>query len=169
MKSIDGLPLDYFAGGVPSRMIFEGSSYELRKLVSNTNKQEGFLDIISEVSFIGIVSYFEAFFKNHFASIINICPELIHQLKKSGHDVFVDPTDILNAKSEFYRKLGFYISEKYDFGTAQKVNALFVSILNISPFSKKEKIKYDSILCDRNLLVHHGGIYTSSYSKQKFY
>ena len=145
-----------------------GSSEELRKLVLDTNKPQGRLNTIAEVAFIGLVAYFEAFFKNHFASILNICPDLLCLLKKSGMDVTVDSTDILNVMPNFSGRLGFIVAEKYDFGTAHKINSFYQALLDISPFSKENKRKYDIILSDRNLLVHHSGIYTISYSKQRF-
>jgi hypothetical protein len=60
-------------------------------------------------------------------------------------------------------KLGFLVAEKYDFGTAQKINSLFTAILKVTPFSKDEARIYSEFLRDRNLLVHHGGTYTMSY------
>ncbi len=63
-------------------------------------------------------------------------------------------------------RVGFLLAEKYDFGTAQKINALFGALLNITPFGKSEVGTYSKLLNDRNLLVHHGGVYTLSYLEQ---
>ena len=41
-------------------------------------------------------------------------------------------------------------------------------MLRITPFSEDEKEKYQAFLGDRNLLVHHGGIYTFGYASQRF-
>ena len=41
-----------------------------------------------------------------------------------------------------------------------------MALLKVSPFSKNEKHKFDSLLNDRNLIVHHGGIYSLSYCQQ---
>jgi hypothetical protein len=46
------------------------------------------------------------------------------------------------------------------------VNKLYGHILKITPFSKDNRSKFATILRDRNLLVHHGGTYTSAYVKQ---
>jgi hypothetical protein len=60
------------------------------------------------------------------------------------------------------------LSEHYDFGSAASINSLFFDLLHISPFSKDDAEKYSEFLNDRNLLVHHGGIYTYRYARQKF-
>jgi hypothetical protein len=113
------------------------------------------------------VSYFEAFCKDHFASILNIEPRLLENLKRQGQDITIDSAQLLLFDQEWSCKLGFLIAEKYDFGTAQKINALYCGLLKISPFSKDEANFYEQFLRDRNLLVHHGGIYTSSYLQQQ--
>lgn len=41
-------------------------------------------------------------------------------------------------------------------------------MLLITPFSKDEALKYDKLLNDRNLLVHHAGIYTIKYGEKTF-
>ena len=168
MEKIDVLPLDVFAGGVPAGVIYMDDSKELRELVSKSTKAEGWLNTIAEVSFIGLIAYFEAFCKNHFASLLNICPSLIWRLKKAGHNVNIEATSFLNFRENTQYKLGFLISERYDFGTPQKINTLYQAILKVNPFSKDEEKRYARILNDRNLLVHHGGIFTTRYSEQNF-
>lgn len=121
---------------------------------------------MNEICFIGLVSYFEAFCKDHFASIINIEPTLLKGLRNSGHDTSIDPERLLDFRNDWIIKLGFLVSEKYDFGTAQKINTLFMALLKISPFSKVEAKEYERILRDRNLLVHHGGTITLAYANQ---
>ena len=73
----------------------------------------------------------------------------------------------MRIASEFDHSLGFLIAEEYDFGSARSVNGLFQDLLNITPFSKKEAPKYSEFLNDRNLLVHHGGVYTTKYKAQR--
>ncbi|MFB9127601.1 hypothetical protein E2553_41585 [Paraburkholderia dipogonis] len=124
------------------------------------------LSRVNEICFIGLVSYFEAFCKDHFASIINIEPTLLKGLRNSGHDTSIDPERLLDFRDDWVVKLGFLVSEKYDFGTAQKINALFMALLKISPFSKDEAKEYEAVLRDRNLLVHHGGTITLAYANQ---
>ncbi len=167
MKKIDVLPLDLFSAGVPAGLIYMFDSEELRELVSKSAEDEGQRNTIAELSFIGIIAYFEAFCKNHFASILNICPELIRQLKKTGKDIKIDATSLLNIKENSQYKLGFLLSERYDFGTSHKINSYYQSILKVNPFSKDEEKRHNRILRDRNLLVHHGGIFTTRYSSEQ--
>jgi hypothetical protein len=63
--------------------------------------------------------------------------------------------------------IGSLLAEKYDFGTPQSVNSLYRDLLAVTPFSQKEKRRYEAVLNDRNLVVHHGGIYTMRYARQK--
>jgi hypothetical protein len=65
-----------------------------------------------------------------------------------------------------YKKLGFVVSEKFDFGSAKKINSLYLSLLKVSPFSKDDSKLFDKLLTDRNLVVHHGSNYTLSYLEQ---
>lgn len=48
------------------------------------------------------------------------------------------------------------------------MNALYTDLLLVTPFSKDDSERFSKILNDRNLLVHHGGIYTSRYAGQAF-
>ena len=64
-------------------------------------------------------------------------------------------------------KLGFVIAEQHDFGSAKLVNGLFKDLIKVTPFSKDEIQSYSEFLRDRNLLVHHGGVYTLSYVMHK--
>ncbi|MFX1689424.1 hypothetical protein [Paraburkholderia sp. A1RO-5L] len=162
-QNAEPLCLDYFSTGVPSGLSFEMALDELAKACDRSARG---LSRVNEICFIGLVSYFEAFCKDHFASIINIEPTLLKGLRKSGHDTSIDPERLLNFRDDWIVKLGFLVSEKYDFGTAQKINALFMALLKISPFSKDEAKEYEEILRDRNLLVHHGGTITLAYANQ---
>jgi hypothetical protein len=162
------LPIDVFAGGVPAAVIYMDDSKELRELVSKSTTGEGRLNTIAEVSFIGLIAYFEAFCKNHFASLLNICPALIWRLKEAGQNVNIEATSLLNFRENLQHRLGFLVSEQYDFGTARKINTFYHTILKVNPFSKDEGKRYDRILNDRNLLTHNGGIFTTRYSEQIF-
>ncbi len=168
MPGSNMLTLDYFTGGLPAGMLFLGNVNQLKEVVANSKVEEGHLNTSVEVCFIGLISYFESFCKSHFASLINICPQLLSNLKQSGQDVRIDATDIFKIGEHPEHKIGFLISEGYDFGTSRKVNAIFNAILKISPFSKDDAHRYDRILNDRNLIVHHGGIYTVRYNEQIF-
>ncbi|WP_140734690.1 hypothetical protein [Mesorhizobium sp. B2-4-9] len=68
--------------------------------------------------------------------------------------------DILPAK------VGSLIFETYDFGNARKINAVYQCLLKITPFSKVESAYHDELLRDRNLIVHHGSVFTTRYLDQ---
>ena len=156
--------LEYFSGGVPTGEYFRMTLDDLRKLVAPSSDE--FPRNLIEVCYIGLVSYFEAFCKDHFAAIINILPTTAIRLRDKGHDTTVDVAVLLRTKADLTSQLGFLLAEKFDFGTPQKVNALYGALLTVTPFSKYAASVYDRILRDRHLLVHHGGTFTSSYLQQ---
>ena len=139
---------------------------DLGELVDKSSVETG-INISAEVCMIGLAAYFEAFCKNEFAAIINIFPETLSKFTEK-RECKITAKNILHVISEFDHSLGFLIAEEYDFGSAKAINGLFQDLLNITPFSKKEAGKYAEFLNDRNLLVHHGGIYTAKYKGQKF-
>lgn len=158
--------LDYFAGGVPAGAIFQLNASQIRKVLQA--KSKGLIgNTLEEACFIGLVAYFEAFCHDCFASLINICPDLLRRLKAKSVDISVDSLAALGMNEAFAYNIGFLVCERFDFGTARKINAMYASLLDITPFSKDEAIVYDEILADRNLLVHHGGVYTHSYWVQR--
>ncbi len=158
--------LDLFSGGVPTPPFFFSYTLDgLEKLYLTQSDKRGGRQL-NELCVIGLVSYFEAFCKDHFASIINIEPSLLKNLSKNGQDINIDPAKALELGDALSCNIGFLVAEKYDFGTAQKINALYRALILISPFSKDEMQMYGDLLRDRNLLVHHGGTYTSSYIVQ---
>jgi hypothetical protein len=125
-----------------------------------------FVDKTVELCLIGLVAYFEAFCKDQFASVVNICPELLVLLKKNGHDVMIDAADLIAFEDMAYRALGPMVAEKYDFGSAKQINSHYQALLKITPFSKDESKQYDQILYQRNLLVHRGGTFDFRYAEQ---
>ena len=159
------LILDYFSGGVPSGEYFRLMVDGLVKLLNEHAEELG--NPLPTLSYIGLLAYFEAFCKDHFASLINIYPELISNLKKGNQDISIDANKFFQHSIESGRRIGFLLSEKYDFGTAQKINALYKALINVTPFSKDETKEYSKILTDRNLIIHHGGIFTSWYLEQR--
>ena len=119
------------------------------------------------MGFIALIAYFEAFCKNQFAALVNICPQLVVRLSEQGYDVTVDATDILLYPEFVHHRLGFLVTEHANFGKAKEVNSHYRKLLQISPFSKDEQRRFEQLSNDRNLLVHHGGIYTLRYAKEK--
>lgn len=162
-ESADPSWLEYFAGGVPTGEYFRLTLEDLSKLIDKSSKG---ISRVNEVCQIGLVAYFEAFCKDHFASVLNIEPSLLERLRQQGQDVQVDPTRLLALGEEWRHRIGFLVAEKFDFGSAQRINALYSALLKLTPFSKDDAKFYEEILSDRNLLVHHGGTYTFSYVSQ---
>jgi hypothetical protein len=122
--------LDYFSGAVPTSEFFPMTLDDLSEIVSAATDRAG-SNRLTEGCFISLVSYFEAFCKDHFASILNIEPRLLENLKRQGQDITIDPSHLLSFDQEWSCRLGFLIAEKYDLGTARKTNALYGALLKI--------------------------------------
>lgn len=166
---LDMLSLDYFVAAVPAGTLFKMDLDDLKDMVSSPKKEEASgLNPIAQVCLIGLVSYFEAFCKNQFASLINICPLILNSFCEKRTDTSIKIIDLLALDLNAKNKLGFLLAEKYDFGSAKEINSLYKDLLSITPFSKDQMKKYEMLLNDRNLLVHHGGIFTMKYHKQTF-
>jgi len=162
----DYVYLDYFNGGVPPGALFSVDLADSTGVLMRVPIPKHGLDEAAELFLIGLVAYFEAFCRNHFAALVNICPALIEELKKKGRDVSVDTNILLMFKKQPWKHLGFLLAEKYDFGTPRSINGLYMDLLQITPFSKDEAKQFERLLNDRNLLVHHGGVYTVRYAGQ---
>jgi hypothetical protein len=167
-ESPDLAYLDYFMGGVPPGPLFWVNLIDIEGVLRSTHVPPHGLDPAAELCFIGLVAYFEAFFRYHVASLLTVCPQLVRKLRASGRDVSIDGTVLLEFDDHPRAHLGFILAERYEVGTARSVNSLYKDLLLITPFSKDEASTFEKILNDRNLLVHHGGIYTSRYAGQTF-
>lgn len=111
--------LDYFAGGVPAGAILFSQVESLRDAVRAQGEPAEISETIVEACLIGLVAYFEAFTKNHFASLINICPTLLENLKAKDRPLSVDALDIAIDPLS-HSRLGVLVAERYDFGTARE-------------------------------------------------
>jgi hypothetical protein len=137
---------------------------DLSMVIDRSNRRT--ISRINELCLIGLVSYFEAFCKDHFAFLLNLEPTLLETLRSHGQDTSIDLSDLLLVRDNSFDQLGFLLAERYDFGSAQKINALYLALLTVTPFSKDDMRIYDTLLRERNLIVHHGGTYTLSYIRQ---
>lgn len=155
--------LDYFAGGVPAFEIFRMHLESIAEMLFVP--LVGVDHTVLELAFIGVVSYTEAFFKDHFAAVLNIFPEKVVMLRDRGRGIAVDLTDILGLDNPLHSKFGFLLSERFNFGTPREINALYKDLLLLTPFSKDKVTAFDKILATRNLLVHHGGILTTQFNR----
>lgn len=153
--------LDYFSGGVPTCSYFQLQLNSIRDLLKPSPDDEH--DTLVQVCFIGLMSYFEAFIKDQFAALINLCPPLLPRLEERNQNVLVSAACLASLGDNAIRSLGFLVAEQHDFGSAQKINALYGALLKITPFSSDERVKYERLLRDRNLIVHHGGTYTTKH------
>lgn len=154
-------PLDFFAGGVPPFAVFTMNLENIADLLQVPMLGQ----TVCDLAYIGVVSYTEAFFKDHFASVLNIFPEKCMSLRNSGRDVSVDLTDLLELENPLQNKFGFVLSERFNFGTPKAINALYKDVLLITPYSKDRALAFDRVLAIRNLLVHHGGTLTTKFCR----
>ena len=158
-------PLEYFTSGVPAGICYQMTLEDVRAII-DTALQSRRSNTLCQVCLIGLLSYFEAFLKDHFASIINALPSLLLDLKRKNIEVRIDATRLLSVEHSLEHGLGFVVAENFDFRTAKKVNSLYESALLITPFSKPAARRYGDLLRDRNLIVHHGATYTPPYLEQ---
>ena len=89
--------LDFFTGGVPAGTIFETHLRHLRKLVTSVKPLLAQSSTVAEVCLIGLAAFFEAFCKDQFASIINICPETLSRFVAKRNTVTVELADLLQS------------------------------------------------------------------------
>lgn len=160
--------LDFFVGGVPPDTFFNLTYKDLCALVESSSEYPSCSNTTAEVCLIGLAAHFEAFCKNQFAAIINICPHVLSRFCERRPGVSIELKALLNSVGALDQDLGFPLAEQFDFGSSKTINSLFYDLLGITPFSKKEEQKYTQFLNDRNLLVHHGGVYTLRYETQVF-
>ena len=123
------------------------------------------LNTVLELCFIGLAAYFEAFCKDQFSAIVNIMPQTLVRFT-NARECTLAVKNLLPIINNISGRLGFLLAEEYDFGTGKSVNSLFADLVNVTPFSKTELAEYSEFLRDRNLLVHHGGVFTTKYASQ---
>jgi hypothetical protein len=149
---------DFFAGGVAPGEIFAFELTNLKTLVVTSEVPE--YDSRCQIATIALLAYAEAFFRGHFASMINICPQLVRNLKRAtNRDISIDPSELLDLPRQ--DMWGFLLAQKYEFNNSKIINGLFTDLLDVTPFSVVEGKRYQLLTDVRNLLVHHGGIYKS--------
>ena len=160
--------LDFFVGGVPPDTFFNLTFKDLSALVKSSPEGTFGSNTTAEVCLIGLAAHFEAFCKNQFAALVNICPQVLTRFCERRPAVTIEVTELLKIIESVSQSLGFLLAEQYDFGSAKKINVLLHDLLGFTAFSQDEAKKYARFLNDRNLLVHHGGIYTLKYERQVF-
>lgn len=156
----------YFSGYVPPGIIFQVSADDIVRIAERSCEDE--YSTVNSLCLIGLSSYFEAFAKDHLASVLSLAPELIETLQAAGHPTDIPAEEALEFRDDLQYTVGFLIAQRLDFGSAKKINAFFTALLKITPFGKKDMASYERLLRDRNLLVHHGGTYTTKYIRQAY-
>ena len=159
----------FYLGEVPPLSFFFERIEEIKRLAASSLCESG-TDILAELCLIGLAAYFEAYCKVQFAAIINIYPPILQKFaeeREEKEDCKLKVKDLLGIIPNTNYRIGSLLSEQLDFGSAKKINSLFYSLLGITPFSANEKKRYDEFLEHRNLLAHHGGIFTMKYQHQK--
>jgi hypothetical protein len=157
---------EYFSGYVPSGAVFLMSANDIVQ-IAHTSAEES-SSCLNSLCLIGLASYFEAFTKDQLGSVISLAPELIERLQRAGYSTDFPAEEAYEFRDSLQYKIGFLIAQRLDLGSAKKINSVFTSVLQITPFGQKDVVAYDRLLRDRNLLVHHGGTYTTSYIRQAF-
>jgi len=160
------MALDYFTSGVPPFVVLKLELDQIDSLVRSSEQK--LQKRAAEMGLISLCAYFEAFSKNLFSAMANICPRILSNFAARRPHVSVEIDPLLNFVDKAEVKLGHLLAEKYDFGSAKAINSLYFDLLAITPFSKTDSKRYSELLNDRNLLVHHGGVYTIKYAKQRF-
>jgi hypothetical protein len=157
--------LDFFAGGVPTPRYFQMTLEDVDG-IAQACPPSGGINRQLELCYVGLHCYFEAFLKDHFASILNIMPELLIRLREHSIDTSVDAVRVHLLADRLRTRLGFLVAEKLDFGTPRKINANFAALLQITPIGKQEAERLEQTLSIRNQIVHHGGTITSRFAEQ---
>jgi hypothetical protein len=157
-----------FVGGIPPFLLFEMEYHSLFALVEHHKNDPLFQkpNPATEAALIGLVAHFEAFCKHQFAALINIHPELLRTFAGRRGQASIKLSDLVSLWGQLEERMGFVVAEQYDFGSAELINGLFRDLLTVTPFSKDESERYNSILMKRHLLVHHAGVYTLQYLKE---
>lgn len=166
MKENETSYFDFFSGYVPSGEVFLMAANEIIQIAKQDSDDIQFTK--NKLCIIGLVSYFEAFVKDHFSSILSIAPTLIEKVRECGYSIDIPAEEAFEFRNMLKYRIGFLIGQRLDFGTSKKINSLYTTVLKITPLGRAESVQFDRLLRDRNLIVHHGGTYTTSYIKQAF-
>ena len=158
-----------FIGKISPFLLFEMEFHSLFYVVENHKNDRYYPEInpASQVAYIGLLAYFEAFCKHQFAAIINLFPSLISTFASKRGEPKIEFSTIVAFRGEIEENIGFFLAENYDFGSSKAINGIFRDLLSVTPFSVEEEKLFNEIVYKRNLLVHHAGYYTLQYLKKK--
>lgn len=149
--------------------MFDANIYYLNEIIIKCTREVKDDDPTSlaaaDACLIALVAHFEAFCKDTFSAVINICPQGLQGFAEKRKQDTVLLSDLVRVDFDT-KTIGFLVAERRDFGDLKAVNSLFFDLLGITPFSKKEVEHFSELLDIRNLLVHHGGVYTADFAKR---
>lgn len=157
-----GAQWDYFIGGVPPLSWFDIQCGEINALIATSEDEEG-VNIVAQLAVIGLVAYFEGFFRALFSALINICPTLLENLAAARPDLTIPVRDVIAVDEPLRARLGFLLGSQLDFSSPRATNAAFRDLVGVSPFSKDETERFQELLRIRNSMVHYGGVHTTKY------
>ncbi len=164
-------PFEFFDGGVSPIEAFETDCDALLTLQEATpfgGHDASFLIVATPpIAFVSLMAFSEGFFKSTFGAVGNMSPRALMQFVEQRRDVSVPLDDLLLLRDRLDHRIGSLTAERLDFGSAKKINANFLDLLSITPFSTTDVQTYESALSVRNQLVHHGGIITAKYFRQQ--
>lgn len=166
----DGIEFsEFYPGGEPPLYYFYGQVQEIQRLASDPSESETASAGILRLCLIGLASHFEAFCKAHFAAVINIHPPVLKEFVKQRQDFALKLKEVLQVLPDINHRIGSLISEQptFTWASAKSINGLFRDLLGITPFSSDEAKRFHEFINDRNLLVHHGGIFTLKYERRR--
>ncbi len=164
-------PLDLFFGGVPPYMMFKMDLDEVTEIVESYQEHvcdgEVLQNKAAELGVIGAVAYFESFCKHHFAALVHCCPPLLERFADRRPQMSITIRDLAHVGCHYVDSIGYVVAERYDFGSGNQINGLFTDLLDVTPLPRDDVARFDDLLNDRHLLVHHSGIYTLQYAREK--
>ena len=161
---------DLYPGGEPPLYYFYGRVQEIQRLAADASIPEGDRAGVLRLCLIGLAAHFEAFCKAHFAAVVNIHPSVLKGFAKRRPECGFTVKELLQVLPNISHRIGSLLSEQPDFkwSSAKTINGLFWDLLGITPFSSDEAKRFANFINDRNLLVHHGGIFTLKYERRRF-
>ncbi len=158
-------------GWVPAGMILKMNLDNLAELIKSrarVDDRSNASDTAFELRLIGAVAFLECFFRDQWASIVNICPRLLNRLEERARQIRISPLALFELNTHPLRQLGSAVSEQFDFGTPRAINSAYKDLLGITPIGKRESTRLDRLLHDRNLLVHYGGVFRFQHKNPGF-
>jgi hypothetical protein len=161
---------EFYPGGEPPLYYFHGRVEEIQRLAADPTIPVGDRAGVLRLCLIGLATHFEAFCKAHFAAVINIHPAVLKGFVKRRQECGLTVKELLQVLPNINHRIGSLLSEQADFkwSSAKTINGLFRDLLGITPFSSDEVKRFGTFINDRNLLVHHGGIFTLKYERRRF-